>query len=163
MTVSNIVLIKIAKALNLDLSAIIMKDHLKDEQPRGCYIINLQSSNNEGTHWVCLCINKKQAFYFDSFAGEPLPEVIDYCKANKLSLCMNNFIIQNLDSSACGYYCLGIILYLHQNNTKFLNDCNDFINIFDDNTKDNEKLLKQYIKDALKGDYKNASLKKFCN
>ena len=30
------------------------------------YIINLSSSNNSGSHWVCIILKGKKAYYFDS-------------------------------------------------------------------------------------------------
>lgn len=154
MTISNIKIETIAKNIKLNI-IVICKDELKEQYPSGNYIVNLNNKDENGSHWVSFVIHQNIAFYFDSFGAQPPQEFITYCKKFKLKLCCNTYIIQNINSSNCGYYCLGLIVYLHKNNAfntskKFISEANDFINLFEDNTKLNDKILFDYLKNNIR-------------
>ena len=72
-------------------------------------IINLDQSSNEGTHWVCLFIENKVAYYFDSFGLEPPLEIKEYCKGKRY---YNSFRVQNVNEVICGHYCIYILYRL---------------------------------------------------
>lgn len=60
----------------------------------GCYVLNLDTTDNEGTHWVAVYGNE----YYDSFGLAP---------PNKLSHCVYNIVQhQELNSTLCGIYCM---------------------------------------------------------
>ena len=42
----------------------------------GTYIINLDHSENTGTHWVVIFVKKDEVIYFDSFRVEYIPKEI---------------------------------------------------------------------------------------
>ena len=79
---SNFDLIKLAKKMNIDLTAVIYKDDLKrfDPKKNGSYIIDLHDHDNTSTgHWLMLYIKGNKAIYFDSF-GIIYPTIIkEFC------------------------------------------------------------------------------------
>ena len=52
----------------------------------------------------------------------------------------NDKDIQDYNSTSCGYYCIAFIKFLSDNNEKY-NAFETFINIFSNNTKNNDKIL----------------------
>ena len=84
MSVTNIQLEDLARQLNIPLNGIFMKDEMTFKRQNGNFIINLDDSHNEETHWCALIIKDNICFYFDSF-GVPCPEqVIKFCKKPNL-------------------------------------------------------------------------------
>ena len=146
--ITNFDLEKIASNYQIELK-IFMKDQL-DKLPinDGNYIINLDDSKNQGTHWTALHILDKQAIYFDSFGCVPPLNVINFVKQRaKIKLGYNNFIIQDLKSDACGFYCIAFFVFLSQSKNKDIyKSTDDFIKMFKDDTLKNEQILKNYLK-----------------
>ena len=72
-------------------------------------IINLDSLENAGTHWVCCAPSHDNKFvwYFDSF-GMGYPE--EFTSDGK-QIIYNSSQYQDIKSVLCGYYCL---YFLHQ-------------------------------------------------
>ena len=114
---SNFDLERLAKFYKLPLVSICMKNELPIKPTEGCYIVNMQSSSaGSGTHWVSLFFWKNICYYFDSFGASPPTEVVNFIKKKKGShLLFNNFIIQDLKSSNCGYFALAFLLCMWQN------------------------------------------------
>ena len=162
MSLSNFDIIKICKKLKINLIGTFFKDELPQKVKKGNYIINLQSSTQgDGTHWLALVLDDNKCFYFDSF-GEPAPIEIEAfikkfyqtgqpgkadCLGQRPSYAYNNFEIQNLTSDLCGYYCIGLYKYLANDklNENLYKDCNSYINLFQQNTKLNGNILKNYL------------------
>jgi ABC-type cobalt transport system substrate-binding protein len=117
------------------------KDQLK-ELNRGFYIVNLQSSEDgNGTHWCCLyVVNPVYSIWFDSF-GFPPPIEIESLLHN---YDYNRQDIQNIDSSACGYYCIAFIKFMF-GKTNVRKAFSTFIKLFNNNTKYNDKILEQML------------------
>ena len=111
---SNFDLENLAGFYKLPLIGIFMKNEMPTKPVNGCYIINLQSSTQgNGTHWTGLFIYKKMSYYFDSFGAPPPDEIILFAKKKKGGhLLYNNWIIQDLKSENCGWYCLGFLLFM---------------------------------------------------
>ena len=110
-------------------------------------IINLETitptNNKSGTHWTALVKRKDECVYMDSFGAMPPMEVIKWCKTNKLSY--NGYIVQDIQSENCGSFCFTFLHYVQNCNYR-LSDClNDYINLFNDNTKDNDDILIRYL------------------
>jgi hypothetical protein len=128
-----------------------MKDELNyNNIKNGFYIINLDDNDGNGTHWCALYVDKhNNKFYFDSYGFEPPKEI-------SKPYFYNNKIIQSLNSSSCGFFCILWILYLNKyiNNDIFYTifNFNDFFGQIDGfNDKDNNnneiilyKLLKHF-------------------
>ena len=146
--ITNFDLEKIASNYQIELK-IFMKDQL-DKLPinDGNYIINLDDSQGQGTHWVSLFISQNKAIYFDSFGCVPPLNVINFVKQrSKIKLGCNNFIIQDLKSDACGFYCIAFFVFLSQSKNKDIyKSTDDFIKMFKDDTLKNEQILKNYLK-----------------
>jgi len=65
---SNYEIIKLCYKLKINLNGIYAKDELENiNLENGFYIINLDHSYNQGTHWTCFGINNFEHCYFDSF------------------------------------------------------------------------------------------------
>jgi len=148
-SLSNHSIFDIAQFYNLKLIDVVQKDLLKNtpQVNNGFYIINNQSSTEgNGTHWVALYLSKNLSFFFDSYGAPPPEDVVEYVKKfNSKHLYFNNFIIQNLNSDNCGYFCIAFILFVQNKSNKdysnVLNIINEFINYFDENTKRNDRIL----------------------
>ena len=111
---SNFEIMDIIKDMNLDshFAGVYSKDKLPTELLwNKFYIINLQDSDaGGGTHWCVFYYNAQlTSIFFDSY-GFPGPiEVEQKIKPN----IYNDAEVQNIDSSACGYFCLAFIKYIH--------------------------------------------------
>jgi hypothetical protein len=118
--INNFDLEKIAKFYRLPLVSICMKNELPNKPKEGCYIVNMQSSSaGSGTHWVAFFFFKNICYYFDSFGASSPLEIINFIKNKKGShLYFNNFIIQDLKSSNCGYFALAFLLYVAKSTKK---------------------------------------------
>lgn len=147
---TNFDLMDIAKYYKIQLHEVCMKDELPKKVINGNYIINLQSSIDEegnlnsGSHWCALIVKNKQAFFLDSFGAYPSKEIQDYIKKKRgCKFAFNNKIIQDLKSDFCGYFCISLLLHYKQHKGNFFDTAEGFTNIFDDNTKLNDNILKQ--------------------
>ena len=138
---SNIDIINIIKDLKLDkyFGGIHSKNELPKQMMRKkFYIINLQNSDEGGgTHWTCFYYNKPlTSIYFDAF-GFIAPKEVQ----NRISpYIFNDQDIQDYDSSACGYFCIAFIKFLH-NKTDIYTAYKAFINLFKVETFENDKVL----------------------
>ena len=139
---SNFDLENLASFYKIPLVGIFMKNEMPTKPVNGCYVINLQSSTQgNGTHWTGLFIYKKMSYYFDSFGASPP-------KKKKVGhLLYNNWIIQDLKSEACGWYCLEFLLYMWKNrqNINLKEVFNQFVNNFQDDTLRNDEILRQFF------------------
>lgn len=84
---------------------VFMRDELpKNTEDIECGIVNLDSSKNEGTHWVAYVKLFNYCEYFDSFGDlKPPKELIKYLKSN---VTYNYSRYQSFDTSNCGHLCL---------------------------------------------------------
>ena len=144
---TNFKIISYCQKHKIELDCVEMKDELPKYRCNNM-IINLESSSEgNGTHWTALLADKNEYFFFDSFGGYPSTEITKYVKQFKpKSYGFNNFIIQNLNSEMCGWFCIALLHYVQNNKGTFYDKINDFINMFDSNTKMNDNILKSIIK-----------------
>jgi hypothetical protein len=142
---SNIELENIARYFNLPVVGIMQKDLLHDYDyvNNGFYIVNNQSSSTgSGSHWTALYLNKNTSFFFCSYGSPPSKEIVSFVKKYSKHLHNNNSIIQDLHSDNCGYYCIGFILFMKNNNYNHLK----YIKAFVDDTRDNNSILEGLIR-----------------
>jgi len=142
-TTSNVELTNIIKKLNIkNFNGVYPKDQLKKPLDTGFYIINLQDSGGDGTHWTALYkIDDNVSIYYDSF-GFLAPEDIE-ALINK-DYIYNKQQIQDIDSSSCGFYCIAFIKFMYKKkNIKKSFDI--FINLFNSNTTNNEVVLHKLL------------------
>lgn len=70
-----------------------------------CAILNLDSSDNPGTHWVAYVKYNSNSEYFDSFGNlKPPLELIKYLKDTSLKY--NYIQHQTFGTTNCGHLCL---------------------------------------------------------
>ena len=144
---TNYNLINICRRNKIHLSDVIMKDTLKslNKSKNMKLIVNLQSSTQgDGTHWLVLIMKGNNCLYFDSFGMIPCKEIIRYCKGKRLGY--SAYIIQDIDSTQCGLFCIALLHFIQTNKGDFYELYNDFINLFVNNTKLNDKILFKYLK-----------------
>ena len=149
MSLSNYEIEDICRFYRVPLRGVFLKDQLKDiPYQNGHYIVNLDSSstNRGGTHWCLLIIKGKEIAWFDSFGANMPVEVHSFICYRKYGF--NNWIIQDyLTSNLCGFYCIGLLLYIHKYPERSLFDAiNDYVNLFVDDTRKNDGLLRQFYK-----------------
>jgi len=158
---------KIAEKLDLPLIGVFMRDELPTQRKIGSYVINLDSSEGDGTHWVfakIFCdadrsdsdsdsddessINKYcGCLYFDAFGfGMPI-EVENFLKPFSVKV-INTKQIQNIASTQCGWYCIYCDYYLETNKDgkSYVDDYRKFIDIWDKDPSKNLTILKDKFK-----------------
>ena len=96
-----------------------------------CGIVNLNTSNEIGSHWVCYAKTEEDfCIYFDSFGQDVLPEVLRYLKTareyrNEIAvIARNTDIVQSINTHVCGHLCLFVLTSLmreHQPYQQVLN------------------------------------------
>lgn len=112
-----------------------VKDELPKELENGFYVVNL----NGQSHWCALQKEGDIYFWFDSY-GFPAPiEVID--RIDMDSYFWNEIQIQDLDSTACGYYCVAYVFFMNQKMNPFKSFV-QFCKLFNKDTNKNDKILK---------------------
>ena len=101
----------------------------------GAYVINHDTKQSKGTHWVSLFIDRNTDVYFDSFGSEYIPQVLNKIKGK--SITQNIFRIRSDDSVMCGFYCIAFIEYIIAGNSLF-----GYTNLFSPNDyKKNDKII----------------------
>lgn len=137
---TNTQLMNFAEKMKLPLKDILMRDEMNELKDDGFYIINLDDSNGNGTHWTALYHHPLNSYYCDSFGFVPPLEVEKKIKPYHY----NDADIQDFNSEACGYYCLAFIKFLHDKNDKEL-AFKEFLRMFGNNTKENDNILEKYL------------------
>ena len=145
---SNIDLEEYARKYKLPLIGVYSKDELPDKLQVGSYYVNMQNAaDGQGSHWVLVKVfDKKNALYFDSF-GERIPlEVMKFLK-NYKPVPYSHRQIQDIQSSRCGLYVLACDKYMSTiKRKKMLEQYDDFLNMFTADTKKNDGILIDYLK-----------------
>jgi len=146
------------KWFGIKCKGIYLKDEVKSKAiKQGFYIYNLDSRTNPvlqnslGTHWTCSVGNDRDTMYFDSYGVVPPTEIETFMKRKYGKYAYNNYIIQDLNSDDCGFYCLGLALFVKENQHKYSNllqCCNEYISLFGDDAKKNDLILRKYINDV---------------
>ena len=92
-----------------------MRDELKNTKiyKTECGILNLNLSNEPGSHWTCWYRNKNKKYYFDSFGLPPPQELVTYLKSPIL---YSTFQLQGLHDQNCGKWCLIILKNVSEGN-----------------------------------------------
>jgi hypothetical protein len=137
---SNFDIIKIIENMKLThvFGGVYSKDQLPTLQRNKFYIINLESSDaGRGSHWTVFFYNKPlTSIYYDSFGFIAPLEV----QEKITPYVYNENEIQNYKSSACGYYCITFIKFLH-NKTNKEEAFKTFLKLFNLQTFKNDKIL----------------------
>ncbi len=85
-----------------------MRDELKKLSCNDieCRVLNLNLSNESGSHWTCWFKLKNDKYYFNSFGLPPPKELIDYLGSPIL---YSTFQLQGINDQNCGKWCLVIL------------------------------------------------------
>ena len=103
------------------------------------HIINLSSSNNSGSHWICVMLKGKKAYYFDSYGQKCYDKnILKVFEEMDMDLDYNDVKIQHDQSIHCGYFSVARLLcdeveICHEQFIKLFNqkclDLNDYISV----------------------------------
>lgn len=136
----------------LDFNGIYSKDLLPNLLKIGWYIVNLENHDEgNGTHWTCFKITdnhpiakeKPLNLYFDSFNFVAPSSIEQKIKP----YIYNDKQIQDVTSSACGWYCIACMKYIEKHNA-VVGDIlafKDFVNGFSNNQDYNDGILQRYL------------------
>ena len=76
-------------------------------------IVNTDSVQRPGDHWVALVFTEKECFYFDSFGVGILEIDIWRYVQNKYTSFIHSVVeIQSIKSKKCAEFCIGFVLYV---------------------------------------------------
>ena len=133
---TNIEIEKYASELQIPhFRGVFMRDTLpKSKTLVECGVVNLNTSKQIGSHWVCYAKIGKTRIYFDSF-GQDIPnEIMKYLKSMKEFkneipvISRNTDIVQRINTHVCGHLCLFVLTSLmrehlsYQQTLDILND-----------------------------------------
>ena len=92
----------------------------------GTYVIYFDESKSIGIHWIAMYVSSSNATYFDSFVIKYIPkETKNFIGNNNIT--SNIYRIQSY-SIMCGYFCIGFINFMLNNQS-----LTDFTNLFSRN------------------------------
>src|SRR5438477_11893041 len=80
-TMSNIDISEIVEKIGIkNFRGVMMKDELVENKVKRseCGVINLEDSDEVGSHWTCYFKKGKSKYYFDSYGLDPPNEMIEY-------------------------------------------------------------------------------------
>lgn len=137
------------KTMKLPLVGVFCKDQLPVKKYIGDYYINLQDHDKgDGTHWTFFKIFENgDAIYFDPF-GMYMPEQVRQFLLPFKPVAVNSREIQDYYSECCGHFCEACSYFMTFDFDKKKSvDSNftDFLSMFSDNTKNNDRILKEYL------------------
>ena len=146
-TLSNSDLISICIKLKIKLVGVYMKDELQNSDlKQGCYIINLQNHDEDGSHWTAFIKDKNDIYYYDSFGVVPPQNLYDIFIIDSTSLYYNTSDDQNFDSTSCGWWSISFLYYMTNTKGNMLDRMKKIDKKFrKKDTKLNEIDLKKYI------------------
>ena len=134
---TNIDLYRYVQELKIDnFRGVFMRNTLtKIPQRTECGIVNFNTSEQAGTHWVCYFKDgMNERIYFDSFGQVTLDEIQKYLKtkkeyeSGKAVIQRNTDITQRVNTHVCGHLCLFVLTSLMREHLSFqdvLNQLND--------------------------------------
>ena len=74
-------------------------------------ILNLDSVENNGTHWTLFYNNGSRYYYFDSFGHRPPSELMNYFRND---CWYSTFQLQDIGTKYCGHLCVALAKLLDQ-------------------------------------------------
>lgn len=105
-TTSDLDLQKLAKKLGIRNLKIYSIDTLPKKALSGSYIVNADSKDGTGTHWVSCYVDKDLCVYFDPFGMAPDKRMWAFLRTSKNRPIAVTTQAQDVDASSCGYWCL---------------------------------------------------------
>ena len=148
-TISNIKIKEICKKLNVPLIDVLMKDQFHKGLPIGLYVLNLNNSDQGGSHWTSLIKLKGGKYlYCDSFGAPPPQTVLNSLDISPGKLMFNDQQIQHLNATNCGYYCILFLYYytIYKTPSKTITN---YLKHFTTDEAENDKVLRDIFKELL--------------
>ncbi len=113
------------------------------------YILNLDTPDSGGSHWVLLSLVDKQLnLYYDSYSAPPPESVVKFLKSQKKNALLSPLYIndQSIKSLTCGYFCvLMALLIIKRGFTP--KQC---IDLFQNDIQTNERIIEEFARDVLR-------------
>lgn len=82
-------------------------------------VVNTDSSEQNGTHWLAIVVKNGICHYFDSFGGLPkVKNIRSFCEQFK-SCHYNRGKHQHIEEITCGAYCIFVVNEMLLNNKSF--------------------------------------------
>ena len=126
---TNVELNEYARELGIDhYRGVFMRDTLPKTTPphhQECGIVNLNTSHQAGSHWVCYYKDERKRIYFDSFGQRTPMEIQKYIKTKKefetgkAVIERNTDIVQHSNTHVCGQLCLFVLRSLTREHQSF--------------------------------------------
>jgi hypothetical protein len=138
------------KEIKLPLVGVFSRNEIPSKLPIGNYIFNTNhSGSGKAGHWTCCIVYMDHVMYWDSFGIGPLDELVK--KAGKKKIFYNDKIIQQLEASTCGYWCLAFFLWMQRvpirKGESLLDHYQKFIDKFESKKQSkNEQILREFLK-----------------
>ena len=126
---TNLDLMRYASILRIPyFRGVFMRDELpKVDRQIECGVVNLNRSDEMGSHWVCYVRNQNDRIYFDSFGQITPLELQEYLKTpkefntNKAVIQRNSDVVQRPNSHVCGHLCLVVLTSLMREHLSYQN------------------------------------------
>lgn len=94
------------------------QDELPKKVKNKFYVINMDSKNGPGTHYVCIYNCKPNVcIYFDSYGISPPEPIRKFMRTSKKTMIYPDLDLQDFESSNCGYFCVYVITQLEGGKT----------------------------------------------
>ena len=133
---TNLELAKYVQELKIpNFRGVFMKDSLpKEVNAIECGIMNFNTSDQPGSHWVCYYKDLHRRIYFDSFGQITPIELQKYLKTAREFdegvgvILRNTDIVQRVNTHVCGHLCLFVLTSLSREHLSFqtvLQELND--------------------------------------
>jgi hypothetical protein len=104
------------------------------------YVLNLQNSWQQGSHWVLLSCLAKRIYYFDPYGYPPTDAVTKWVERTGRECYFARIDEQTYTSEACGYFAIWVIDHLLKGMSPTA-----VMKLFGTPTQ-NEKMLQQYFR-----------------
>lgn len=89
-------------------------------RPNRAFILNTDTSNLPGSHWIAVVVNENKAYIFDPLCMIPPPlRLIYWMNQRYQNWDYNKRQVQPIDSVACGQYCIHFLYYALNSNDLF--------------------------------------------
>lgn len=75
---------------------------------KASFIVNYDNSSMNGSHWVCVILDGKKAYNFDSYGLPPKKEILTVLKSKGYDVIGNTEQYQSYEDKWCGWFCIYI-------------------------------------------------------
>jgi hypothetical protein len=110
---SNFDIVKICQYLKIKLDGVYMSNQFQSKwlEYNFSIVLNFDTTDGGGTHWVGMYSNNKNIYYMDSYGEVPPAKIYNMIIRKDLELYFNNKQYQHLNSQSCGWFVI-YFLYL---------------------------------------------------